>query len=250
MIWQMCQGATQIRPLSATVTRIVESQEQVATTLLVDSAAEQNLLEQLLDHSKPAPPQGAQAYHYLLWTPFRYPPLPYGSRFGQRMQPGIFYASLSARTALAECAYYRLVFMSGMSVPPPGARLTTEHTAFAVQVDTARGVHLDAAPFRQHADAISHPARYDASQLLGVAMRDAGVAAFTYCSARDAQGGVNLGAFQLDALKSRKPEARQQWICTTTLEHVDFIEVHASTLPQSFALASFLASGSLPIPAC
>lgn len=250
MIWQACQGLAQIRPLIATAVRVVESQEQVATTRLVDTADEQHLLEQLLDRSKPTPPAGAEAYHYLLWTPFRYPPLPYGSRFGQRMQPGIFYASLTLPTALVECAYYRFVFLSGMSVPPPGERLTTEHTTFAVQVETNHGVVLEATPFDQYKDVISDPSRYESSQLLGAAMREVGVAAFTYHSARDIRGGVNIGAFRLDAFKSHQPENIRQWICTTTRDNVAFIEVHTNAQPHSFAVESFHVAGGFPIPAC
>ena len=249
-IWHACQGLAQIHPLTATAVRVVESQEQVATTILVDTADEQYLLEQLLDHSKPAPPTGAEAYHYLLWTPFRYPPLSHGSRFGQRMQPGIFYASLALEAVLAECAYYRFVFVSGMVVPPPGERLTTEHTTFEVQMDTAQGIDLTAAPFSQYANVISDPSRYDASQLLGVAMREAGVAAFTYQSARDVHRGVNIGAFQLDVIKSHRPEAIRRWICTTTPNNVAFIEVHTNLPPYSFAVESFQVAGDLPAPSC
>ncbi len=56
--------------------RLVESQEQIATHALVESLEEQALLEQLLDESKPSYPQGLQKKHYLIATPFRYPPLP------------------------------------------------------------------------------------------------------------------------------------------------------------------------------
>ena len=130
-------------PLKATAVRIVESQEQIATIVLVSTLDEQHVLEQLLETTKPALPQGAETYGYLISTPFRYPPLPHGSRFGQRLQSGIYYGSLAIGTALAECAYYRFVFWSGMAVPPPGARLTTAHTTFEVHVAAARGVALD-----------------------------------------------------------------------------------------------------------
>ncbi|MCV6615090.1 MAG: RES family NAD+ phosphorylase [Cellvibrionaceae bacterium] len=37
-------------------------------------------------------------------TPFRYPPLAYGSRFGSTLERGIFYASQELATAFAESA--------------------------------------------------------------------------------------------------------------------------------------------------
>ena len=39
---------------------------------LVDSLEEQALLEQVLDDSKPAVPEGCRHLDYLLFTPFRY----------------------------------------------------------------------------------------------------------------------------------------------------------------------------------
>ena len=60
--------------------RGVEAQHVVSTMRLVDSAAEQDLLEQLLEASKPALPATRQPRHYLLLTPFRYRPL-HASRF-------------------------------------------------------------------------------------------------------------------------------------------------------------------------
>jgi hypothetical protein len=249
-IWQDCQGWERIAPLHETAVRIVESQEQIATTELVNTLDEQHVLEQLLETTKPALPQGADAYDYLISTPFRYPPLPYGSRFGQRLQSGIYYGSLTIDTALAECAYYRFVFWSGMAVPPPGARLTTAHTTFEVQVAAARGIALDAKPFNQHTAVISDPAQYGASQQLGSTMREAGVEAFTFHSARDAEAGSNIGVFTLSAIQSRKPVNLRQWICTTTGEAVSFIEVHANRQPYSFSLSGFLVNSILPVPAC
>ena len=66
------------------VYRIVETQEYAATMNLVDDLEEQELLEQLLDEVKPPYKKGTQKLHYLISTPFRYPPLKYGSRFGDR----------------------------------------------------------------------------------------------------------------------------------------------------------------------
>ena len=69
------------------VFRIVETQEIAATTGLVDDLEEQHLLEQLLDKVKPSYREGTEKLHYLISTPFRYPPLKYGSRFGDITMP-------------------------------------------------------------------------------------------------------------------------------------------------------------------
>lgn len=109
---------------------IVESQEQIATLSLVDDLAEQNLLEGLLERSKPSLPAGCKGLHDLLSTPFRYPPLRHGSRFGSRAEPGLLYGARRLPTVLAEAAYYRFVFWIGMTTPPPAGQLLTQHSVF------------------------------------------------------------------------------------------------------------------------
>ena len=82
-VWTRCAGDSEIRLLHASPWRVVEAQHQVSTRKLVDSAEEQALLEEMIDRVKP-PDLTHGRLHYLLFTPFRYPPLPHGSRFGTR----------------------------------------------------------------------------------------------------------------------------------------------------------------------
>jgi putative AlgH/UPF0301 family transcriptional regulator len=62
------------------VDRIVERQEDSATTLITEDLLEQQMLEEMLEDNKPGTLN--DRIDYLLGTPFRYPPLDYGSRFG------------------------------------------------------------------------------------------------------------------------------------------------------------------------
>ena len=140
-IWAACSGRAAPVTLGGTIVRLVESQEQVATNSLVRTLAEQALLEDLIEASKPRVPGPAVGLHYLLATPFRYPPLPWGSRFGRRFEPSLFYAARGIDTVLAECAYYRFVFWSGMAEPPP-APLDTRHTLFSASIETGHGLQL------------------------------------------------------------------------------------------------------------
>ena len=57
---------------------------------IVDDAAEQNLLESLLETSKPPLPDPTDGLDYLLATPFRYSPARPGSRFRSVTDPGVF----------------------------------------------------------------------------------------------------------------------------------------------------------------
>src|SRR5690606_3863871 len=95
--------------------------------------------------------------HYLLATPFRYPPLRHGSRFGTRHERGIWYGSESRRTAFAEVAYYRLLFLEGTRAEL--GPVTTQLTAFTARASTERGVDLLAPPFDAHREARSEERR-------------------------------------------------------------------------------------------
>lgn len=246
-IWSTCQGEDWITPIGGELIRIVESQEQVATNRLVDSLAEQALLEQMLERNKPPVRPGSRPLHYLLSTPFRYPPLRHGSRFGQRHEPGIFYGSGSLVTALSETAYYRFVFWTGMTTPPRAGVLTTEHTAFAAAYATVAGIRLHQPPFDRFAGELTQKDRYSATQALGTRMREHQVQAFEFRSARDPAGGINMGLFDSEALACTRPLWQQAWLCETRAERVTFFSPEDGT--TSHDIGSFLTEGALPVPA-
>jgi len=246
-IWTRCAGDSEIRPLRRSPWRAVEAQHQVSTRKLVDSLDEQALLEELIDRAKP-PHDGREGLHYLLFTPFRYPPLRHGSRFGTRHERGIWYGSESRRTMFSEVAYYRLLFLEGTTADL--GVVTTQLTAFTAQMRTQRGVDLVSPPFDVHRRSIASRTSYEATQALGAAMRDAGVELIRYPSARDAEGGVNVAAFTAAVFGSAEPHAFETWQCLATRERVeltkrDYFRRDAFT----FERASFLVSGRLPSPA-
>ncbi|HSH29905.1 MAG TPA: RES family NAD+ phosphorylase [Thiohalobacter sp.] len=247
-IWSACRAAAVPAPLAGELIRLVESQEQVATNALVDSLAEQALLEQLLEASKPPPAPGTEGLHYLLATPFRYPPLRHGSRFGARFEPSLFYGALELGAALAETAYYRCVFWSGMTRPPPGGRLTTEHTLFGARYAAARGLRLQAPPFDHFEAGLTDPASYTTTQALGRELRGAGIDGFEYRSARDPESGINIALFHPGALAEPAPAWQQPWLCDTRAEGVAFYSKEHGTAWQ-FPRVLFEVGGRLPTPA-
>ena len=242
-IWAGCGGERCIEPIEGTLCRMVESQEQVATTEIVETLDEQAALEEMLEASKPPLPT-AGPRHYLLRTPFRYPPLRHGSRFGRRFEPSLFYASLAQPPMLAEAAFYRFVFWFGMATPP-ASTLTSQHTSFSARYRTARGVRLQAAPFDAYRTQLTDPADYGASQALGTAMRAAGVEAFEYVSARDPGRGLNVALFTPRALVSSRPLRTDRWVCRTGAARVQFLN-ETSRAVFDFAVESFLVDGRLP----
>lgn len=227
--------------------RLVESQVQIATSELVDSLEEQALLEQLLERSKPPTPVENPSLHYLLATPFRYPPLPWGSRFGSRLEPGIFYGSLETRTLLAEAAYYRFIFWCDMALPPDQDKLFTQHHVIGVTFYTTNGLHLQHAPFNQYQTQLTHPRDYADTQSLGAHMRAQAVDAFTYVSARDPQSGINVAVYTPAALACTQPLFQHLWLCDTRATAVTFYS-NLTEHVYRFELEQFLYQDQLPKP--
>lgn len=226
---------------------MVEAQHQVSTRKLVDSDAEQLLLEQLIDGAKP-PPRTRATLHYLLATPFRYPPLRHGSRFGRRSEPGIWYGAETLRTAFAEVAYYRLLFLEGTRADL--GLLQTELTAFRATVDTGRGIDLTARAFARFRNELTSKSSYDATQELGSAMRAAGVEAFRYVSARDTAGGINVGVFSAAAFGRRQPKSLETWHSVATRQQVELVRRdYFARATFRFERSEFLVNDALPAPA-
>jgi hypothetical protein len=247
-IWTQCAERFEPGRLSGPAWRAVESQHVTSTRKLVDSDDEQQVLEALIDTAKPPWPSGRRfiGLHYLLATPFRHPPLRYGSRFGTRRERGIFYCAEGQATVFAEKAYYVLLFLEGTEADL--APLTRPLTVFQVRVSTKKGADLTKAPFDRHVEAVSSPITYRDSQPLGAAMRAAGLAAFRFTSARDPDGGANLGLFE-PVFSSKKPANAEQWICTATRARVELNPGPAVMRSRtSFTRDAFEVGGVLPMP--
>ena len=130
------------------VHRITDRQGQSGTADLVDGLREQARLEQLIEGVKPPIPSDwpdagkrGPLPHRLLLTPFRYPPLASGSRFGRAHQRHLFHGARALETALAERAFHALRQLEDSPLPA-GSRIQREQTAFSVQISAERGLAL------------------------------------------------------------------------------------------------------------
>ena len=156
--WTPVALSPERRRLSGTCWRAVEAQHRVSTMKIVDTLAEQSLLETVLEQTKPPIPAECRHLHYLLATPFRYgAPYPAGSRFRRAgYTPGVFYASTTAATAVAELAFHRLLFYADSPGTPwpadPG-----ECTTFSVTYRTPAGLDLTTAPSSRTSDGPTRP---------------------------------------------------------------------------------------------
>ena len=243
-IWGAVGSSELVKPMIARSCRLVETQEEAATLSLVDTFAEQDALEALLEKAKPPVPTSANGLHYLLSTPFRYPPLPHGSRFGRRSESGILYASITAETCLAEVAYYRFVFLHDIEAPPPNP-VITQHTLFWFKAHHNRGVDLTDPVFHSFSDTLTHCSSYIGTQELGSELRRQEVSLIRYSSARCPEAGHNVAVLSPQAIKSRAPEDIVAISCMTRESRVFF----QGDIRAEFSLSDFLDGGKLPLPA-
>ena len=228
--------------------RAVEAQHRVATRKLVGSLAEQAVLESILEESKPPAPADTAGLDYLLATPFRYPPLRHGSRFGTRAERGIWYGAEAQHTTFAEAAYYRLLFVRASAAELGIVELPL--SVYRVPVGTEQGMDLGGVAFARDRARIVSRNDYAHTQSLGRAMREAGVQAFRYPSARDPHGGPCIGVFDPGAFAAKRPDAAQTWHCFATRDQVEFLRQQPTRESQHrFGVADFLVDGELPAPA-
>lgn len=176
---------------------------------LVDTLEEQAVLERVLESSKPKVPPECRALHYLLSTPFRYgSAYPTGSRFRRAgMTAGVFYASVTTATAVAEMAVHRLLFYAE-SPSTPWPVNAGEYTVFSVRF-RAKGLDLTRSPLDRDAKKWTDPVNYAHCHALADVVREAGVQALRYQSAR--APGLNVALLTCKAFASRGPEQRQVW---------------------------------------
>ena len=249
-IWTQCGARPNVPHHHGIAWRAVEDQHRIATRKLVDTNEEHELLEALIEGAKPRLPEGMPpALDYLLFTPFRYPPLRWGSRFGTRGQRGIWYGSEQIQTVLSEVGYYLLLFLDGTDAGPNLTPLYSKRTVFRVELDSNHAVDLTIAPFDRYQALISSKTQYRESQRLGGEMREAGIELFRYTSARDTMAGINVGLFSPAAFASKKPKQRQSWLAVASLAAVEFSRTEQRTQAFRVLRSDCEVDGRLPAPA-
>jgi hypothetical protein len=200
--------------------RGVEAQHRVATMRLADSLEEQELLEQLLEDSKPALPPEAHRKHFLLFTPFRYAS-PWPSRFRRPGEGGAWYGADEPATVAAELAYWRWKFFMD-SEGLRGEQLVAELTFFRARF-AGPELDLTQSPWNALRADWRHPEDYGACQSLAARVRSLSpaAAAIRYESARR-EHGICQVVFDVQALSLPHPNLQQTWVCKTTAARVLF----------------------------
>lgn len=211
-IWTPDALSSEARRFEGTGWRLVEAQHRVSTLKLTDTLTDQQLLEELLETTKPPVPPECRHLDFLLATPFRYGAVyPNGSRFRRAGRtPGVFYAAESPTTAVAEIAFYRLLFFAE-SPQTPWPDDASEYSAFSVAIATPALLDLTAEPLSRDNAAWTALIDYAACQALADAARTAACEVIRYRSVRDPARGANLAILSCRAFACPEPVERQTW---------------------------------------
>jgi RES domain len=248
-IWTQCAGPNRVSPIGCKAWRVVEAQHKVMTRRLVDDLDEQNLLEQIVDEVKPPKPPGPQfaRLHFLLFTPFRDPPLKGGSRFGTAAERGLWYGARLLETCVAEKAYYQILFAAGTTAKLKN--LSCLWSAYQAEIKASRGIDFTSPEFAAFQGEISSPSSYASSQRLGANMRAAAVEACVYSSARCRKKGDAIALIE-PAFGSPYPlRASQTWVCSLTGDGCQVAQVNVTSSEVfEFKRSDFEVGGVLPHP--
>ncbi len=199
------------------VWRAVEAQHRIATMVLVDSVDEQALLERLLDASKPPLSIEQRSLHWLLFTPFRYPPLPSGSRFRAPNDPGVFYGAEEPRSACAELGYWRWRLL--LDSPALNAIEPMPQTVFKTPL-YGSAIDLRQPPYATERARWTHPRDYQACQNLAQQARGANIQILRYESVRDPQHGGCAALLSHTGFAADAPTEHQTWMLAVQRERV------------------------------
>lgn len=199
------------KPYANEVWRLVEAQHVVSTTKLVDSAEEQELLESVLETTKPPVPPECQHLHYLLCTPFRYGRYPWDSRFRRMGEtPGVFYCAENPLTAVAETVWQRKAFFDGSPATPLPSEPGT-YTAFSVSVRVPLAIDLTEPPMSHDGAKWTDPDNYSSCLELADRVRAEGGELIRYSSVRHPEGLPNIAVLTCQAFDQSEPIQSQTW---------------------------------------
>lgn len=220
-IWTPAALASEAVSADLALWRAVEAQHVVATRALVDSMAEQELLEDLLEAAKPAIPIACRSLDYLLFTPFRYPSGRHGSRFRDRIDPGVWYGADTVQAACAEVGYWRCRFVAdseGLKTLDGVAHTLFRAAASGLTVD------LGTAPLNADEAQWMSPDDYSACRTLARNAREADIRLVRYRSVRDPAHASCAAVLDCRAFAgTRGITTRQTWFLSVDSRRASWI---------------------------
>jgi hypothetical protein len=180
---------------------------------LTNTLDEHEVLERLIEHTKPPIPEDCTELHYLLLTPFRYGPYPHDSRFRRsgEFSAGVFYGAEVSETAIAEFVFHRLRFFAE-SPDTPWPANPIDCRAFATEFAARLSIDLSKQTFNADRERWTHPSDYSACLLLADEARNAGIEVIRYESVRDPLARANLALLTPAVLALQQRFQEETWL--------------------------------------
>lgn len=252
-IWQLCNGNAHKHSLKVEAWRMVEDQTRSSTRSLIDTTKEHEVLENILEKNKPkftlyGDEAAFKGLHYLLFTPFRYPPLTNGSRFGGQFERNLFYASIDLTTAITEKAFYRLKLL--LDGEGNIGNKAIAYTAFKINFNIHSCIDLTKKPFSDYKEQISSPISHKDSQVLGKDLRENDVIACISSSARCKNDGKNVNVFSPKAFGDNREIEKtfKSLSCYQTKQSVEFyFDQKVGSKSIIFNAEDFFVDGKFPL---
>ena len=126
------------------------------------------------------------------------------------MTEGVFYASETPQTAVAEMAFYRLLFFAE-SPNTPWPSNPAEYSAFSAEYATKKAIDLTKGKYGADRTLWMHVTDYSHCQAFADAARAAKIEVIRYASIRDPAQGINLALLTSRAFASPKPINQLTW---------------------------------------
>ncbi|WP_440616429.1 RES family NAD+ phosphorylase [Cysteiniphilum sp. 6C5] len=224
-----------------TVYKSIETQNTASTLKLTNgNIQEQERLEQLLEE-KAKPNTKYVDHHYLIYTPFRYPPLKYGSRFGSIYEKSLWYGSSNKETSLSESAFYFFNFNRQANI---NDTLYFERTVFSVQCNIQNFLDLTKIKRLDH-KLLTSKNSYAYTQQLSKSMRKNSIEAFLYESARYS-GNKNFASYTPNVFKKNSLKIMPTYIGVFTPKEITYKSTIHHDEVYTYSVDDFLDDSRLP----
>ena len=125
------------------------------------------------------------------------------------MTEGVFYASETSQTAVAEMAFYRLLFFA-KSPNTPWPANPAEYTAFSAKYGTKKTIDLTKGKYGADRTKWMHVTDYSHCQALAETARTAKIEVIRYASVRD-RAGINFALLTCRAFANPNLFDQQTW---------------------------------------
>lgn len=212
--------------------RFIDPEGGIGILDLVDTAAEAQLLEDVLYRNREVVSDVPKYVHRLLARPFEMRIPIYPSRFRGGYEPGVLYSAETVATAALERGFHKVRALR--ESPEMDIPSVQRQTMINFEVAT-EAIDIRVAPYAADKYQLQSPTSYEKSQEFAQVARQASAGAIIYASARGASDGPCVAVLEFSALKTGQPTSLSNswdvradrekaiWENSETLEKLEYL---------------------------